>query len=329
MQEIKLSVIIPVFNTQQYLKKLIDCLIHQTLRFIEIIVVDDASTQNIKGFLDQEYPLVQNLIYIRNETSRGPGGARNHGLKVAKGEYISFCDSDDWVDLNLYENVVMHMDQEMADIGMVSMVREDDGKTVPKVYKCKYDTLYRLNSDMALRILSHQYENEISIVPACINKIYRRTFLENSKARFEEDIYYQGILFSVYTFLHAETIICIPNVEYHHYLRYQSITQSFDDKHMESFYECFKRMKGYLVSNGQHTKYSYNYIKIMEHYLDVVICEIFEYIPEEALKKKYLCMALDVVKSLVDFDEYSSYITAEDLRRHIQPHIEDTFSILY
>lgn len=329
MGNIKVSVIIPVFNTVNYLKKCIDSFLHQTLKDIEIIIVDDASTQDIKGFLEMEYGNSEKIVYLRNERSLKPGGARNRGLDIAKGKYISFCDSDDWVDLNLYEETVKYMDAEIADIGMVSMVRDDDFKTEPRIFKCEYRNLYRLNSDMAIRIISHQYEAGIKIVPACINKIYRRSFLEGANCRFEEDIYYQGILFSVKTFLHTEQIICIPNVTYHHYLRYNSITQSFDDNHMDSFYECFKRMKNYFTSCGLYNKYEFNYYKIMEHYLNVVISEIFEYIPEEQTKKKYLLRAMEIVKSLVDMEQYLSYVSAEELRQHIQPNIKDTFSVLY
>lgn len=325
----RVSIVIPVHNTKKYLKKCIDSIIHQTISDIEIIVVDDASTQDIAGFLQQEYGQQESIIYLRNENSLGPGGARNRGLNIANGRYIHFCDSDDWLDLNFFQTVIEYMDKTDADIGMVSMVRNNDIPNSPLVYKCKYNELITLDSDMALRILSHQYENGITIVPACINKIYRKSFLEQINAKFEEDIYYQGILFCIYTFLHAETVICIPNIEYHHYLRYQSITQSFDDKHMYSFHECFKRMKNYFKTENQYTKYEYNFYKILEHYLNVVISEIFEYIPEETLKKKYICQAIGIAKEFVDFESYVSYVSAEEIRRHIQPNLNDTFSILY
>lgn len=329
MKEVIVSVIIPVFNTREYLKRCIDSILNQTLKSVEIIVVDDASTQNIKEFLDAEYPNTDNLIYIRNETRQRPGGARNRGLEIAKGKYISFIDSDDWLDLNLYENVLSYMESENADIGMVSMIREEDCPKSTPIFKCQYKQLYTLDSDIALRILSGQYDTGIRIVPACINKIYHANFLKAVCARFEEDIYFQGILFCVYTFLRASRIICVPDVKYHHYLRLNSVTQSFDEKHIHDFFTCFQRMKQYFLDIDLYEKYCFNYHKICEHYLNVVVSEIFEYIPEEALKKQYLRQVLKVYQELLDFDEYFNYVSAEELRQHIQPQIQDPFTILY
>ena len=329
MRETKLSVVIPVFNTQEYLKKCIDSILYQTLKSIEIIVVDDASTQDIKGFLQNEYPSANNIRYIRNDISQRPGGARNRGMEQAKGRFITFCDSDDWLDLNLYGEAIKYMEDTNAEIGMVSMIREDTTKANPSIFKCRYNELYELDSEMALKILSSQYQNGISIVPACINKIYRRCFLDNIHARFEEDIYYQGILFTVDTFLQASKIICIPNVIYHHYLRNNSITQSFDDEHLYSFEECLKRMKQYFVKAGKYEFYEYTYYKILEHYLDVVISEIFEYIPDEALKKILLRKAFNIAQKMINVDRYLEYTSAEELRRHLQPFITDPFTVLY
>ena len=329
MKKPTLSVVIPVCNTQDYLKKCIDSILFQTLKSLEIIIVDDASSQDIRGFLQKEYSSNENIIYIRNEVSQRPGGARNRGMEKARGEYITFCDSDDWLDLNLYREAVRYMEDTSADIGMVSVIREDTTKANPSIFKCKYTELYELNPEMALRILSKQYKNGISIVPACINKIYRRCFLDSIHAQFEEDIYYQGILFTVDTFLQASKIICIPDVVYHHYLRKDSITQSFDDDHLHSFEECLKRMKQYFVKAGKYEFYEYTYYRILEHYLNVVISEIFEYIPEESTKKRMLRKAFKMAKNMVDIDRYLDYTSAEELRRHLQPFISDPFSILY
>lgn len=138
---IKVSIIIPAHNTEEYLKKCLDSMINQTIKDIEIIVVDDASEPPIKSEIYKEY---DNIIFLRNDTALRPGGARNRGLDIARGEYVSFCDSDDWVDLNLYEYVVKYMDSSNADIGMVSMKRNAN-HLKNHIYKCKYEQLYTLS----------------------------------------------------------------------------------------------------------------------------------------------------------------------------------------
>lgn len=325
---IDVSVIIPAHNTTPYLRKCIDSMINQTAVNIEIIIVDDASAPPLKSVLYEEYKKYKNIIYLRNETPLRPGGARNCGIDVAQGRYISFCDSDDWVDLNYYEQIIKYMDSTMADIGMTSMMRNDD-YSQNITYKCYYDRLYTLSPDVALKILSGSYDVGIKIVPACINKIYCREFILNTNSRFEQDIYFQGILYSVYTFLHASKIICIPNTAYHHYLRINSITQSFDQKHIHDFAECFIRMKDYFVALKKYEVYASEYYRICEHYIDVLVSELFEYVPNEKDKKAYLWEIVQVIKNVVNFDDYYKYITAEQLRRHIQPHIDNTFNVLY
>ena len=326
--EYKVSVIIPVHNTKKYLKKCIDSLLGQSIGSIEVIVVDDASTEDILAFLNDEYGAKENLIYLRNEKALKPGGARNRGMDIAKGKFIGYCDSDDWVDLSLYEQVVNSMEENNADIGMVSMVREYDTLQNNPYFKCKYTQLNILSGDMALRILSHQYNMGIEIVPACINKIYRNSFLKESKSKFEENMYFQGILFSVYTFLRAKRIVCVPDVNYRHYLRVQSITQSFDIQHIKDFEKCFKKIKKYFVETNQYERYTLNYYKLCEHYLNVVVSEIFEYVQDEDMKKKYLQQTLGVLRHLVDVDEYFEYTTAEEIRQHIQPLLRNHFEML-
>ena len=328
MPNIDISVIIPARNTGSYLKKCLNSMINQTASNIEIIIVDDASDPPLKSLLYKEYKTYQNIIYLRNETPMRPGGARNCGIDIAHGRYITFCDSDDWVDLNYFEQVIKYMDSTMADIGMTSMMRNDD-YSQNYFYKCYYDRLYTLTPSIALKILSRSYDMCIQIVPACINKVYRREFILETNSRFEQDIYFQGILYSVYTFLRAEKIICIPNTTYHHYLRINSITQSFDQKHIHDFIECFTRMKAYFENLGKYEEYAFEYYRICEHYINVLVSELFEYIPNEKDKKTYLIEIIQAIKKIVNFDDYYRYITAEQLRQHIQPHINNTFDILY
>ena len=100
----KISVIIPVYNSEKFLKKCLDSIINQTLNDIEIICIDDGSTDKslriLNNFADKD-----NRITIINQKNSGPSAARNKGIENAKGEYIGFVDSDDWIDLDFYEKL--------------------------------------------------------------------------------------------------------------------------------------------------------------------------------------------------------------------------------
>ena len=93
----KISIIIPIYNVESYLNECLESLQKQSLIDIEVIMINDASTDN-SGIIAEKFSVEDDrYIYIKNEISKGPGGARNKGLKVATGEYIFFLDSDDKV----------------------------------------------------------------------------------------------------------------------------------------------------------------------------------------------------------------------------------------
>lgn len=101
----KISVIVPVYNTESYLERCLDSLINQTFKEIEIIIVNDGSTDNSNKIIqkyERKYEGKVISLYIEN---KGPGEARNFGIKYASGKYVGFIDSDDWIDSKMYEKL--------------------------------------------------------------------------------------------------------------------------------------------------------------------------------------------------------------------------------
>lgn len=318
-----ISVIVPTYNTSQYLYKCIDSLINQTIKSIEIIIVDDASSEKLDKVQKcySEYPHIR---FIKCKKHLGPGGARNKGLEVAHGKYIAFCDSDDWVDLNLYETAFNAMEKYNSDIGNFSVQRMYDYPTNIPYYICSYNQHYSLSSDIAFKILLQQYDMGIAIPFYCTNKIFRKEFLDNISASFEENIYFQGKLFTIYTFLYAKKIICIPNVYYKHYRRKNSVIQSFEEKHINDFKHSMMITKQYLQTAGKYETYKFQYYKLCEKSLDVVIKQIFEFVANDDEKKLYIKKSIQAMQELVTLEDYFEYADAEEIRKHIQPYINDT-----
>ena len=120
-QAVKVSVIIPVYNSEAYLKECLDSVVHQTLQDIEIICVDDGSTDASMDIL-QKYAQKDERFRILEQQHLGGGAARNLGLKEAEGEYLSFLDSDDYFELDMLQKIYLRCKEKKADVGVFGVM---------------------------------------------------------------------------------------------------------------------------------------------------------------------------------------------------------------
>lgn len=319
----KLSVIIIVKDTRLFLPKCLDSIQNQTLNNMEIIVVDDHSSVPSADIVER-YDAVANISYHYLELARGPGGARNHGLRCAKGEYICFLDSDDWLDLNYLEQAETLMSQYQADIGMCGLVRNYDSTAFTPVFKCQYEKAYAIDGVTAFRMMAEQYNYGVTISPSPVNKIYRREFLEAHSIRFLENVYYEDVLFAFQTLLTGCRIVTVPNAYYHHYCRKGSIVQSLTQRHFDDFERVFTQVKLYLTGSGLYDEFAFHFYKILERFYNLLIRQVFQFSKSEEEKKYWMQYSFPILKKLVVTEEYFRYFSAEDIRRHLQPFLTDT-----
>lgn len=115
MKKIKISVIIPIYNVEQYLSQCLDSIINQTYTNLEIILINDGSTDNSKKICNQ-YKLLDSRIIVIHKSNKGLSDARNTGIKIATGDYISFVDADDFIDENMYTILSKKINTTNADI---------------------------------------------------------------------------------------------------------------------------------------------------------------------------------------------------------------------
>lgn len=115
-----ISVIVPVYNVEKYLAKCLNSVIHQTYENLQIIIIDDGSTDH-SGRICDEYSKIDERIQVIHQKNCGLSYARNAGLSVAKGEYIGFVDSDDWIHLDMYSHLIEIAEQYHADISIVEV----------------------------------------------------------------------------------------------------------------------------------------------------------------------------------------------------------------
>ena len=189
----KVSVIVPVYNVEKYLEKCLDSLVNQTLKDIEIIVVNDGTLDNSQDIIDKykkKYP--KKIISIIKENG-GQGSARNMGLDIATGEYIGFVDSDDWVNLTMYEKMYEKAIKNKSDVVICDM---SDVYSDHKVYyNCtKYDSFFEKTGSACNKIFKKTLINDIRFLPKIwyedFNFVVKLLLQTNKISTISKDYYY-------------------------------------------------------------------------------------------------------------------------------------------
>lgn len=216
------SVIVPAYNAEKFLRQCLDSLIYQTLRNIEIIVVNDGSTDLTK-FIANEYARKDTRIRIINQENKGLGAARNAGLKAAKGIYVSFIDSDDWVAKDFLSKLYQCAKYYNADITMSNLVR-----AIPNNGGFRYRYFVEVTKSLCTSDTLAKYR--IADVPRSnyiVNKLYRRDSLIQNDMYFEEGRLFEDIEWSTKVIAKLSILATIANANY--YYRYNDISLMIGD----------------------------------------------------------------------------------------------------
>lgn len=231
----KISVIVPIFNREDYLPACLESIINQTLNDIEIICINDGSTDNSINIL-REYASKDNRIIIIDKQNEGLSKSRNVGIDVAKGEYIGFCDSDDTIDLDFYEKLYNAAIKYDADIACASIYRTDKNKYLLKIKKEK---IYAK--------LSGKYI--AADLPSCCyvwNKIYKTEKIKQYNCYFKEGIYYEDMPWTFRTFYLLDKIVTVPKTRYYYEINPSSIVQEYSPKHKKDFFESINYIQDFV-----------------------------------------------------------------------------------
>lgn len=213
--EPKISIIVPVNNVEGYLPSCLDTLVNQTFKDIEIICINDGSTDFSKDVLERYSKIDSRIIVINQEQARGQAFARNEGLKIAKGEYIGFVDGDDWVELDMFEKLYQSAKDHHTDITMCATHLHNE-YTESSSHDDPYYNLRVFDDSFDNRSFSAEEAKDLilDINVAIWNKIYKKDFLIKINARFKEGYIYEDLPFFFETYLQAEKISLVKDFLY-------------------------------------------------------------------------------------------------------------------
>lgn len=280
----KLSVIIPVYNQLEYFKKCLDSVVNQTYSNLEIICVDDGSTDGAQDYLDEVASKDSRVIAIHQKNS-GESHARNVGLMQATGDYITFVDCDDWIEEDMYDSMMRVAEEEDLDLVACSWYKVKDEKPV------KVENELNVSSNLIdnEELLDYVYKRDLYRNFAYIwNKIYKREILEDEGTlrRFDEDIYLGAdVTYLARAILKANRAKYMDRPFYHYTFRVGSGSHSNDISKARDLTESYKETVE-LLKNAKVKEETVNYaIRILVYHAIEGIEIAIE--KEDSTAKKY------------------------------------------
>lgn len=243
MNDIVLSIIVPIYNMSNYLDRCIKSLINQSYKNMEIILVNDGSTDNSIEIC-KHYARMYSNIKVYSKENTGLGATRNYGIQFANGEYVGFVDSDDYVDCNMYEDLIYITKNNKCDIGI-----------------CGYEEVYDNNfistdEDINLEYIIESNKMEIikkylllEIPTFAWNKIYRRDFLVEFGIKFSEGCYYEDINMVAKVIQYCNKVAITNNKYYKYFQRNNSIMHTYTEKHLEDYKNNISEFYEFIYNN--------------------------------------------------------------------------------
>lgn len=247
----KVSVIVPIYNVEAYLPKCLESLQQQTLQDLEIILVDDGSTdsssQIAKAFQTEHSTTVK---YFRTE-NKGQSHARNFGLEKAEGTYVAFVDSDDYVEKEMFQRLTEKLETYPYDVVACNAMIE-----YPTTTKEVQAGIPSSKTNMTLEDKKQLIQ---TMYPVVWNKIYKKEWLQ-TMPKFTEGVWYEDVLFLYEMIPHLTSIGMVEEAFYHYIQRPKSVTYTYSEK----LYDVFTILDALLLYYKQENLYE-TYSQVLEY----------------------------------------------------------------
>ena len=247
----KISIIIPVYNTEKYLKQCLDSIINQTFKDFECICINDGSTDNSLTIL-HEYSKKDNRIKIINQKNSGSSVSRNNGIKQALGQYVSFIDADDWITNNYLEilyNKIIETDADIVRASFKFYYQKDDICESAKIRE-----IHKIKNNTDIERLYKGYAG--AFVWA---KLYKKSLIKDNNIYFYEVKTAEDCPFSALVYLYAKKICFINDEIYFYRKQIEGVTANYQGQIIDAF-DNFIELSKDLINRNFVTKEILNFL---------------------------------------------------------------------
>lgn len=262
--EIEISVIVPAYNVEDCLTATLDSLENQSFRNFEIIVVNDGSTDSTRQVAEAYATRFPNIRVISQE-NRGLGGARNTGLREARGRYCTFVDSDDLLKPEMLLELHTEAERSAADIVQCGHERVQDGRVL-KIVKASVDMT---GFDAPMRLAASYFFSAWA-------KLYRLDFLRRHDLCFEDHVYHEDVEFTLKAHYFAQTARTIPYVGYQWLIREGSITSKIKEKHILDLSRILSNIKEFYIREDIFDRLHRRYYILCYRLFQMVLPRIYD-----------------------------------------------------
>ncbi len=315
MSEPLISIIVPVYNVEKYLSKCLDSLVNQTYKNIEIVCVDDGSTDS-SGSICDEYAKKDARIKVIHKENGGLSDARNVGLETINGEYVMFIDSDDWIDKDTCDYCINTLKLYDVDLILWSYIREYKNNAKPKrlfMNGSRYFDDQEIKEKIFLRCVGlngvelRNVENMDSIVTAW-GKLYKRDKINNIRFKATTEIGTEDALFNIYVMDNINSAFYIDRYM-SHYRRDNVI--SLTSTYKSELYTCWQRLYDYIEAFIKEKDLGDDFINALNNRIALGICGLGLNIMSS---DKSAVMKIKEIKDIISTERYRNAYKRLDFR---------------
>lgn len=304
MNECKLSIIVPVYGVEKYIDKCLNSLVKQSLKEIEIIVVNDGTKDNSQKIIDKYVKKYPDKIKSYIKENGGQGSARNYGLKKATGEYIGYVDSDDFVEKDMYKKLYNKAKENNYDIVVCG------NYNVSEDYQNK-------NIDAFINNYNTDLENIFFGKMAVWNKIYKRDILIKNKLEFKEKVWYEDLAFTLKAIMNSNTFAFIDEPLYDYLIREGSTMNNSNVQRNLEILDAFNDILSYIQHNKKEEYFSKIEFLAIDHIYISAIVRVLKAEADDKVKRETINKLIDYMNKKFPNYKNNKYINTLSKNRKI------------